>query len=254
VNLRRPIREFFTGLKRGPIVQGVTPESREHPSTPDRISEEEFRSWLASGKTIEQGIAGKLALRETQRNNEETQRYNESLALARRIEERAVQLTALFWGIAASVAIAVVMGLWVYYAENRTSTVQAVRQNTLYMNDATVWDIGDSFGLRVIEGDKIRYVYPLPSAPGDHWLSDTTRGTSALGVRLSSPSPNTSCPRELGFPFSASRKPQATPLAHSRAHFGLDASSAHDQEGSTTTCCWFTFVGSSFGVASFPSQ
>jgi hypothetical protein len=209
VSLRRAIRQRFSGSKpRGPP-QGVTPESREHPITADRISEEEFRSWLPSGKSIEQGIAQKLALCETQRNNEEAQRYNEALTLARRREERTVQLTALFWSIAAVVALVMLLGHWVYYAENRTSTVQAVRQNILYMNDGTVWDIGDSFGLRVIEGDKIRYVHPPPSAPGDCWLSDTTRGTFAIGVRLSSPSPNTSCPRELGFPFSNNRTASA---------------------------------------------
>jgi hypothetical protein len=121
-------------------------------------------------------------------------------------EARAGHAGAVLRSIGVIAALSLTAVLWLYYVGNRTATVQAVKQNIVYMNDGTVWDAGESLGFWVVEGDKIRYRYAgSPSAPNECWLKDITRGTFAISERLSSPSPKTSCPHDPNLPFLASR-------------------------------------------------
>jgi hypothetical protein len=119
VGQQRAIKGFFSGFYRGMQahrVHGDEQIARSLPSQsmPEGISQAEFRSWLQSGKTIDQGIAAKLEAERIRRETEERQEYERQ----RRKEADQAQLLWPFkaLGVLFGLAFLLVLGVLVFWA------------------------------------------------------------------------------------------------------------------------------------------
>ena len=123
--------------------------------------------------------------------------------------ERTVKL--VFW---LAFAVVIIVGgvqwlgqTWKSDQAERTADVRAVFLHPadrttgpqVYMNDGTVWALIDiPANVRMIKGDKVRYIYESPPLQGLEYpaceLKDVTTGYVADAERLSAPFKHSSCP------------------------------------------------------------
>ncbi|MGC2804088.1 MAG: hypothetical protein WCA41_19795, partial [Candidatus Acidiferrum sp.] len=80
MGLQQAVKGFFSGFRRGMQAHPAEGDERNprplaSKPIPEGISQAEFRSWLEPGKTIEQGLSGKLEVERIRREMEAQHEY-----------------------------------------------------------------------------------------------------------------------------------------------------------------------------------